>query len=287
MTRRALLATGAVAASGAFAAGFDPVAINGGWSYPLSGSGNPRITVLGDVPPSPRPTVLALYANAIGSMYPLNNGISSTQFAALLPDWTRCCVDTPCHFGGDRFAGEPTNLDGWAHRYANGRTLWAPQAGQLGFLQRCSAGLDRLIDAGYVDAANLFVAGFSRGGLCAAHFAAYDPRVKGLLMFHPVTQLNLLSPWFDGHPCPEAAAVEDLVLLAPALAGKPAFLTVNTWDETVNTDAAISFARALMAAGGPTGATVPDVTLRVQTVAGHPSPMIAMEEARDWLLARV
>lgn len=289
MHRRGFLAGAALAAAAArpAAASSHPVAVTGGWSYPLPGSDHPRIVVLGDPPAQPRPTVLILAGNALTSMVPLDSPVNSRRFASLLPDWTRCCVDVPCHFGGDHWPNEPTGLDGWVHRYANGRTLWVPAPGQAGFLQRCSAGMDRLIAAGYVDPQRIFVAGFSRGGLCAAHFAAVDARVRGLLCFQPVTQLNELSPWFDGHPAPEAAAVEDAALLAPALAGKSAFVTVNTWDLTINTDAAVGFARALTAAGAPTATWVPDVTLRVQTVAGHPSPAAALEEGRDWLLARV
>lgn len=289
MTRRETLLAGAGAVMTAYSASAGYQLYEWGRIYDLPGSGGPRIAVLGEPPPEPRPTLLINYAAATGSLQPYYEVIASTKFSAMMREagWTVCAVDAPCHSGCDRWPLEPKNLDGWAHRYANGRNLWTPPTGQVGYKQRASAGLDRLIEAGYVDPLNIWAAGFSRGGLLAAHYAAFDARVRGLALFHPVTSLPLLSPWFDGHPAPEAAVVEDVALLAPQLVGKPVYLTVNTWDATVNTDAAAVFTRSLVEAGLPTNEYVPDVTLRVQTVPGHTSPNSVYEEARAWLLERM
>ncbi len=293
MTRRTLLTAGAglAIARAACATTVPPTIYPWGRMYTLEGGSNPTIAVLGEPPATPRPTLIIHYANMQQSLTPYNEDVASTKLAALMQTqgWTVCGCSAPGHTGSDRWPDEipiEAGLPRWAWRYANGHTLWVPYGAQVPYKLRVLNGLARLQADGYVDPNNLWCAGFSRGGLLAAHYAAFDSRVRGACYFHPVTKLNLLSPWFDNHPNPEACAVEDAELLAPQLAGRPAYLTVNSWDTTVNTDAAIGFARALTAASGPTSSYVPDVTLKVQNVAGHTSPNSVYEEAEAWLTAR-
>lgn len=286
MTRRELLVTGALAA-GAAAAGFDPVIYSWGRVYPLSGGSNPGIAVMGEPPVAPRPTLLVWYAQKSGSLTPYNTNVASSVFAAaaVAAGFTVCAVDAPSHSGCDKFPNEPTDLNGWAWRYQNGLSIQQAYGTQKNFKQRASAGLDRLIAEGYVDATRIATVGFSRGGLLAGHYAAFDPRIRALALQHPVSRLRLLNPWFAGLPeaALAAADAEDLRLLTGSLAAVPCDARGPGWDTVVNTDAWWEFARLLTAAQGASETYYPPVNAKAVPVAGHTTPYSEHAEVIAWL----
>jgi hypothetical protein len=228
-----------------------------------------------------------MFRSAQQSIYGLGVSLAATTFAQLMRDagWTVCAVDLPCWSGCDRWADEPRQNEGMAHRLANGRSLWQPPGLQIGVRERALAGVNLLAAEGYVDLDNLWTAGHSIGGPFALNQTAFDARIRGAVLFHPVTEFLALYE-FAAHPLPGAVAAEDVRHLAPQLVGRSLFVTINTADLRVNTDAAVTAVRTFVAANAPTETWVPDITLKLPTQPGHPSPASAYTEARDWLLAR-
>lgn len=286
MKRREVLAAAAGCALLGKAASAEPTVFSWGRYYPLPGGSNPRIFVLGEPPPAPRPTIL-FFRTAQQSKYRLGETLAVTPFAQLMAaeEWTECAVDLPCWSGCDRFPDEPLQNEGMAHRLANGRSLWVPAPGQVGVRERAYSGLELLASEGYVDLERVWTAGLSIGGPFALNYAAYDSRVRGVALFHPVTEFLALYE-FAGHPNPEVVATYDVRLLGPQLLGRSLFARINVADLRVNTDAAVRAVREWVAAANPTETWVPDIDFASYPVAGHPEPARVYAEARDWLLAR-
>ena len=107
--------------------------------------------------------------------------------------WVYVALDIPCH-GNDHKDGEPAALTGWAHRVKTGQDLMGP------FVKRCSAVLDHLIAEGYTDPDRVAASGTSRGGFCALHFAAGEPRVRAVTGVAPVTNPLASSDTSAGTP---------------------------------------------------------------------------------------
>jgi len=185
-------------------------------------------------------------------------------------------IDAPAH-GEDRRADEPVELPGWRARVDRGEDLVGA------FLARSRAVLDHLVNTGAADPARVAAVGTSRGGFLAFHFAAAEPRVRCVGGIAPVTDLLALRE-FNGTPAAAAAEALALARLAPALAGRPAWLCIGNRDARVSTEAAIAFSRALVAAA-PADAPAP-VTLLVHDGDGHRSTPADHERLAAWLLAQ-
>jgi dienelactone hydrolase len=192
--------------------------------------------------------------------------------------WNVASLDLPCH-GADCRAGEPAELAGWAARAAAGEDIVAP------FRARVNDVVGHLVAAGIADPARIAAAGTSRGGFMAFHAAAGNPRIRAVAAFAPVTDVLALTEFAGqaGNPLARRLALANA---ADALAGRPAWITIGNADARVDTDQAIAFARALVAAS-QARALAPDVTLRVLPVPGHTSIPRWHDEAADWLVQTV
>lgn len=153
--------------------------------------------------------------------------------------WVYVVLDIPCH-GEDQKEGEPGALQGWARRVKTGQDLMGP------FVKRCSAVLDHLIAEGYTDPSRVAASGTSRGGFCALHFAAGEPRVRAVTGVAPVTNPLALSE-FKGVTEEQAKSI-NIDSLTDRLAGRIVWLSIGNDDGRVSTDDCVRLARKLVAA---------------------------------------
>lgn len=153
--------------------------------------------------------------------------------------WLYVVLDPPCH-GYDHKEGEPAALMGWAYRVKAGQDLMGP------FVKRCSAVLDQLISEGYTDPDRVAASGTSRGGFCALHFAAGEPRVRAVTGVAPVTNPLALSE-FKGVTEEQAKSI-NIDSLTDRLAGRIVWLSIGNHDPRVSTDDCVRLARNIVAA---------------------------------------
>lgn len=265
-----------------------PTYSDSGWIYPLPGSGGPKVAGLGDPPSTPRPTLMFLYHHTPLSIdHALGHSLAVLLAAR---GWSAICVDVPGWSGCDRCPDEPKYLPGLRHRIENGRPLFSAGPNQLPFLERATAGLDRMIEAGYVDPARVAVCGFDIGALMAAHWMAVEPRVKAGAFVAPVLEL-LTQADFTGCTDPVAATSYDVRHLG-ALAGRPRFLICNESDTRTPPETCWNTHQAFKAAEPSTAEFAPDLQLCL--VPGptppadhHKVPDCHLPHLCDWLEARV
>jgi dienelactone hydrolase len=222
--------------------------------------GKTRFGLFGKRPVAPAPTLFVL-AGGVDDMgkQPI---YSETGRHLAKHGWLYVTVDIPCH-GNDRRSGEPDGLPGWAHRIKAGQDLISP------FTKRCTEVLDFLVAEGYTDPKQVAACGTSRGGFCALHLAAAEPRVRAVTCISPVTDLLVLRE-FAGLK-PQQFETLNVVSLADKLAGRAIWLSIGNHDERVGTDECIAAARRLVAEmrrRHPDIKTVP-VELVVSPADGH------------------
>ncbi len=114
----------------------------------------------------------------------------------------------------------------WTDRLAAGDNFLPP------FFKQVAEGIDHLFEMGAIE--SLVAAGLSRGGLLACHVAALEPRIKAILAFAPMTQLN------------ESL---DINHLAEALIDRKIRFYIGNNDTRVGTENAFAMIHALAKAG--------------------------------------
>jgi dienelactone hydrolase len=195
-----------------------------------------RFGLFGERPPAPAPT-LFVFALDVDDM--AKHAVYSQTGRGLADHgWLYVALDPPCH-GEDQRKGEPAALAGWAHRVKNGQDLMAP------FTKRCVQVLDHLVRERYADPKRVAVCGTSRGGFCALHFAAAEPRVLAVTCVSPVTNLLALSE-FSGVTEMQVRPF-NAAQLVDKLAGRAVWLSIGNDDSRVGTDDCIALARQLVA----------------------------------------
>lgn len=146
--------------------------------------------------------------------------------------------------------------------------------------------LDHLVAEGFTDPDRVAVEGVSRGGFCALHFAAAEPRIKAVVGISPVTNPLALKEFAGVTPAQAAAISLDGVM--ESLTGRAIWISIGNSDDRVSTDECIGFTRRLVTATRrlqPTLNLIP-VHLRVGMSAGHRAPDDAYTAAADFLLTR-
>ncbi|MEE9603413.1 MAG: alpha/beta fold hydrolase [Thermoguttaceae bacterium] len=194
--------------------------------------------------------------------------------------WLYVTLDPPCH-GHDHRANEPENLPGWAHRVKTGEDLTGP------FVKRCIDVLDFLVKQGYTDPQRVAACGTSRGGFCALHFAAAEPRVRAVAGVSPVTNLLVLRE-FNGMTEAQVRSL-NVAHLAEKLAGRAVWLSIGDNDQRVGTEDCTATARQLTAAARrrhPDAETVP-VELVVGPSDGHSPVKNAYSRAARFVLRQL
>lgn len=239
----------------------------------LETPGGVRFGYTGEKPAAPAPTLFLLASS-------LEANLTDTDFceaAHILADRGVFSVsaDVPCH-GCDKRPGETVGLVGWRERMEAGENPFEA------FVAGCSAVLDSLIEGQFTDPERVAVLGNSRGGFSAMHFAAGEPRIKAAAAIAPVTKLAALREFagMDDHPIAASLALKNH---ASRLAGRPIWMIIGNRDERVNTDYAIEFARAVVAATERNLEETVNVEIAIVPSIGHRNPPNAHTLAAAWL----
>jgi len=233
-----------------------------------------RFFIVGEKPRQPAPTLFVLAVSGRGSLQS-DDYVKSGRLLRQ-QGWLCASVDVPCHDEDSR-PGEPSALKGWRFRLDQGENFIAP------FVEKCRAALDHLIKEGYTDPQRVAVAGTSRGGFCAFHFAANEPRVKWVVAFAPVTDLPVLEEFrgLENHALTKSLGVANL---ADNLVGKHIWICIGNNDARVGTDQCFAFTRKVaqtdLAADKPA-----TIELHVMPSVGHAIHATAHDEAAAWLAA--
>ncbi|MGV3661563.1 MAG: alpha/beta hydrolase family protein [Prosthecobacter sp.] len=191
--------------------------------------------------------------------------------------WVYVVLDPACE-GHDLKPGQPASLSGWAVHSKAKEDFLGP------YVRNCVEVLDHLIAEGVTDAQQVAVQGVSRGGFCALHFAAREPRIKAVVGISPVTNPLALKE-FAGVTAEQVADISLDRVLEP-LVGRTVWISIGNADDRVSTDDCIAFSRRLVATTRtlrPEMSLFP-VHLRVGVSAGHRSPDDAYALAADFLL---
>jgi len=192
--------------------------------------------------------------------------------------WQCVSLDVPCH-GDDVRSGEPPELQGWRARLDQHENFMA------GYMKKCSDVLDYLVQEGFTDQARVAVAGTSRGGFCALHFAASEPRVKWVMAFAPVTDLPMLAEFkgLENDAITKSLAAANL---AEKLVGRRLWLCIGNNDRRVGTDECFAFVRRVAHANLAVGKPA-TIELHVMPSDGHAIHDTAHNEAAAWLLQKL
>jgi dienelactone hydrolase len=187
-------------------------------------------------------------------------------------DWLCVSLDLPYH--GKMIEKDiPDGLTGWAAAVKIGR----------GFVdknnERMREILNYLIEKGYTDADRVAVCGTSRGGYLAFQFAAFEPRVKAVVAFAPVTDLLALKE-FSGMTISDIPSSFNLYSKVDLLAQKAVWIVIGDRDIRVGTDKAIQFARKISRYSVNS-----NVELNVMVESkGHTTPKGSVNRAVSWIL---
>ncbi len=234
--------------------------------------------IFADKPSKPAPT-LFIIGNPISMMGQEKMGyLLGTGQILAKHGWIYVVLDPACE-GYDLKEGQPSGLRGWAAHAKKGEDFVGPYA------RNCVDVLDHLIAEGVTDPRRVVVQGVSRGGFCALHFAAREPRIQAVVGVSPVTNPLALTE-LAGVTAPEAATIS-LDGFLERLSGRPVWISIGNSDDRVSTDDCIGFTRRLVAATRrlqPKLNLIP-VHLHIGVSAGHRSPDDAYGSSADFLLA--
>ncbi len=227
----------------------------------------------GELPSEPAATLIILASTideTLGSAYFRQSGNELSKQGYLL-----ISIDLPCH-GKQYRSGEPKGLAGWPYRCLQDENFVDETN------KRLSGILDYLIKQGHTDPQKIAICGTSRGGYLALQFAAFDPRVKAVAAFAPVTDLAALREF---HGIEKNELVQSLALIKQVenLAGRPVWIVIGDRDKRVGTDHAISLARRITNASL---AKKIDSKVEFHVIAeplGHTVPKGSAGQAADWI----
>jgi dienelactone hydrolase len=232
-----------------------------------------------DKPPQPAPT-LFIIGNPISMMGQENmRYLYETGKVLAKHGWIYVVLD-PANEGYDAKEGHPSSLTGWASHAKKGEDFMGP------YVRKCVDVLDHLIAEGVTDARRVVVQGVSRGGFCALHFAAREPRIQAVVAISPVTNPLALTEFAGVTPAQVAEISLDHTL--EKLSGRTVWISIGNSDDRVSTDDCIQFSRRLVATTRtlqPKLNLIP-VHLKIGVSAGHRSLDDAYVSAADFLLAR-
>lgn len=112
------------------------------------------------------------------------------------------------------------------------------------FLEKAHFALEFALRERWIDPRHLGVAGLSRGGFIATHFAAQEEKIRFLLGFAPLTSLKKAREFseMEDHPLVHSL---DLVHLTPSLIHKHTRFYIGNRDTRVGTRACFSFIETL------------------------------------------
>ena len=240
----------------------------------LTTSTGTRFGLFGAKPKRPSPTFF-VFATSIEDMtkFPIFT-TSGRQLAK--QGWLYVTLDPPCH-GRDHKPNEPSALSGWAHRVKTGQDPVKP------FTDRCRDVLDWLVSNRYTAPNQVAAGGTSRGGFCALHLAAAEPRVRTVVCVSPVTELRALREFRE--VTAEQARPYDASSLATRLVGRHVWISIGNSDQRVSTDSCVSTVRNFVRAAVKASPNHPvPIELVIGPSQGHSAIDNAYGLAADFVL---
>lgn len=233
-----------------------------------------RFGLFGETPASPAATLFVLAAGV--EEMDRNRIYAEAGRQLSRHGWLYVTVDLPCH-GDDHRPEEPPTLSGWAHRVKAGQDLMGP------FVKRCVDVLEYLVNQGYTDPERVAACGTSRGGFCALHFAAREPRVRAVAGVSPVTNVLALRE-FQG-VTEEQVRQLNVFSLSERLADRAIWMSIGHDDQRVGTENCIRAARQFMAAAcrRESGAKNNPIELTIAPSDGHHAIADAYSRAARFL----
>lgn len=228
-------------------------------------------------PAKPAPTLIVISGPIAAMAADKSRWFMATGDALSKQGWIFVMLDPACEGYAHRL-GEPSSMAAWAIHTKKGEEFVQP------YVTGCRAVLDHLIAEGFTDPQRVAIEGVSRGGFCALHFAAAEPRIKAVIGISPVTNPLALKE-FAGVTATQAAAIS-LDGVMKSLIGRPVWISIGNSDDRVSTDDCIGFTRRLVTATRrlqPKLNLIP-VHLHVGLSAGHRAPDDAYSAAADFLL---
>lgn len=164
--------------------------------------------------------------------------------------------DLPNH--GENADAHGTGLDGMAGALAAGVDPFeVVRASARGIVEYA-------IGHGLVRPGRIFAAGTSRGGLCALHAMAAEPRIAAAAAFAPVTDLEVLKE-FAALASSPLLQRNNARALVDSLAGRGVFISIGLTDARVGTANCLDLFARLQSACLPSARVV----LRIDASEGH------------------
>ncbi len=185
-------------------------------------------------------------------------------------------VDLPGH-GSDLPATQALNL--WAEQLAQGNNIVHDLALNL------THAIEELIGRGVAQHDKIAVAGLSRGGFIAAHFAALCPAVQWILGFAPVTQLTYAKEFQDLKEDPLIVRL-NLEYLVDALADRTLRFYIGNLDTRVGTRPCFEFIEKLAQAAEDKRIRSPSIELLISPsigYLGHGTSKEVFHDGTQWL----
>lgn len=167
----------------------------------------------------------------------------------------------------------------WAQAFSEGKNPIKE------FIEGVNQSIEELIRLDLIDSEKMAAAGLSRGGFIATQLAASDSRIKAILGFAPMVQLEL-SEDFKKYQISEEVLNSSLNHLAEKLVGRSLRFYIGNRDILVHTDANYRFIRLLTEVNFNAGVRSPKVELIISPsigTKGHGTPPHIFLNGVNWL----
>ncbi len=191
--------------------------------------------------------------------------------------WLCVSIDLPFHGKLSRPKGMAP-LQAWANATLKGDDFVSANN------SRMKSVLDELIITGKVDSTGMVVCGTSRGGYLALQYGTFDPRVRAIMAFAPVTDLLKLEEFVSVQPY-RLLPIMELTGNLKTLAQKEIWMVIGDRDSRVSTTAALRFIDKLLVVKEETldrGRLEFDIMYEPN---GHTTPRGSVHRAIEWLQA--
>lgn len=187
--------------------------------------------------------------------------------------------------GHGKEAGEPLGhknrevMEQWSKELEKGHNFVAV------FVAKAVKLINQLIERGIIDQDCIAVAGLSRGAFFAAHLAAADQRIKLLLGYAPLTQLEKLEEFepLRNDPLVRSLAVREL---ADRLADKQIRFYIGNLDHRVGTEECFQTVHQIAELAYKRGIRSPKIELIISPSIGqrgHGTSKTVFQDGISWL----
>ena len=133
------------------------------------------------------------------------------------------------------------------------------------FIENARFCLSYLVKEGLIEKKQLGLMGLSRGGFIASHLAAFEPDIRYILQFAPLTKLSFAKDFKNI----ENIASYDVHNLASYLYDRDIKIYIGNLDQRVGTENAFMFARALAQTAFAHKIRSPQVEMVITPSLGH------------------